>query len=339
MTVTVKHKFVSAKVDTLDNSRVQPSNWNDTHSIQCAAGVVLGRTAGVGQADVTELPMTPLGQTLLNSASPAAVRAAIVADDSFTTISAAALKTPPVDADTFLILDSAAGNAFKRLTWANIKATLLAYFSPMFQPVNAVLTALAAIGAAAVGDSIIGNGVGTWARLAKGTAGQRKRMDDAGTTWLWGDNIQSSAVLDTSTGAVSYNFTGIPAWAKRITVCLNDVSYNGSTIGFRLGTAGGYVAAGYKGTKWDPGGTVSSPTMISSSTSSGSDVISGLITLVRMGASNVWAFATNIANTDTRYASLNFGSVDVGGVVDRIQMVSFNGVSVGDNGQISIIWE
>jgi hypothetical protein len=132
MAVTVKHRFVSAKVDTLDNSRVQPSNWNDTHAIQCAGGVVLGRTAGAGQADVTELPLGATGQAILATATAAAARAAISADDSLTTINAAALKATPVDTDWFSSIDSAAGNIFKRVTWANIKATLKTYFDTLY---------------------------------------------------------------------------------------------------------------------------------------------------------------------------------------------------------------
>lgn len=133
MAIQVKHKFVSAKVDTLDNSRVQPSNWNDTHDLLIGPAVVIGRGAGAGQAAAAEIPMGATGQALLATATAAAARAAIVADDSQTTIGAAAAKVTPVDADVAVILDSAAANVFKRVTWANIKATLLAYFQPTLQ--------------------------------------------------------------------------------------------------------------------------------------------------------------------------------------------------------------
>jgi hypothetical protein len=48
-------------------------------------------------------------------------------------VNGAASKATPVDADTFAGTDSAAGNAIKRFTWANIKATLLAYFNTVYQ--------------------------------------------------------------------------------------------------------------------------------------------------------------------------------------------------------------
>jgi len=45
---------------------------------------------------------------------------------------AAAGKTTPVDADSFPLVDSAASNVLKELTWANVKATLLTYFNTLF---------------------------------------------------------------------------------------------------------------------------------------------------------------------------------------------------------------
>jgi hypothetical protein len=352
-TVTANYNFVKIEVSSSNNTWGGKLNTNfdsiDTNLKAVSNAAAAAQTTANGKID-----FAGIGPAII----AATVKTTLVDADAFVAADTAAANAPkqftwarlkegvrvflfgtdkatPVDADLLAIADSAASFAPKYSTLTQFKA----YLSGTFQAASAVLTALAAIGAAAVGDTIVGSGVGTWARQTKGTAGQRHRVNDAGTTILWDDNIQSSAVIDTSTGAVNYDFTGIPAWAKRITICLNDVSYNGSTIGFRLGTASGFVATGYKGTKWDPGGTATSPTMISSSTSSSSDVISGLVTMVRMGTSNIWAFATNIGNTDVRYASLHLGSVDVGGVVDRVQMISFNGTSVGDSGKISIIWE
>jgi len=41
-------------------------------------------------------------------------------------------KTTPVDADTLAVIDSAASNALKKTTWANIKATLKTYFDTLY---------------------------------------------------------------------------------------------------------------------------------------------------------------------------------------------------------------
>jgi len=47
-------------------------------------------------------------------------------------LTAATAKTTPVDADTIPLTDSAASNALKKVTWANIKATLASYFGTVY---------------------------------------------------------------------------------------------------------------------------------------------------------------------------------------------------------------
>lgn len=54
------------------------------------------------------------------------------ADNTQAALNAASAKTTPVDADVIPILDSAAGNAIKRVTWASVKATLKAYFDGLY---------------------------------------------------------------------------------------------------------------------------------------------------------------------------------------------------------------
>lgn len=46
-------------------------------------------------------------------------------------------KTTPVDADMVGLMDSAAGNILKKLSWANVKATLKTYFDTLYLPVVA----------------------------------------------------------------------------------------------------------------------------------------------------------------------------------------------------------
>jgi len=52
----------------------------------------------------------------------------VSADSIASTIHGATAKTTPVDADEFGLIDSAASNVLKKLTWSNIKATLKSYF-------------------------------------------------------------------------------------------------------------------------------------------------------------------------------------------------------------------
>ncbi len=54
------------------------------------------------------------------------------ADATGAAIHGATAKTTPVDADTIGLIDSAASNALKKLSWANLKATLKAYFDTLY---------------------------------------------------------------------------------------------------------------------------------------------------------------------------------------------------------------
>lgn len=98
-----------------------------------------------------------------------------------TSTAGAPTKSTPVDADSLMLIDSAASNALKRLTWANVKVAL----GLIYQPLNVVLTALAGIGTAVAGDVIYATGAGAWGRLAKGSALQQLRMNAGATAPEW----------------------------------------------------------------------------------------------------------------------------------------------------------
>ncbi|HLL28964.1 MAG TPA: hypothetical protein VKT73_15110 [Xanthobacteraceae bacterium] len=76
MTLTVKHKFQSAKGDDVDSTLIRPSNWNDTHDIQMASDSVIGRdSSGAGAAQ--EISFTALARTLAAINDPTAFIAAL----------------------------------------------------------------------------------------------------------------------------------------------------------------------------------------------------------------------------------------------------------------------
>lgn len=72
-----------------------------------------------------------------------------------TTIHGLTAKTTPVDADEFPLADSAAAFVAKKVTWANIKATLKTYFDTLYQPLASALISWAAITRASGFDTFV----------------------------------------------------------------------------------------------------------------------------------------------------------------------------------------
>jgi hypothetical protein len=69
-------------------------------------------------------------------------------------INGATAKTTPVDADMLALMDSAASNIVKKLSWANVKATLKTYFDTLYQAVLVSGTNIKTVN----GSSLLGSG-------------------------------------------------------------------------------------------------------------------------------------------------------------------------------------
>lgn len=90
-----------------------------------------GPTGSTGATGATG-PTGPTGATGAAGAT-GATGATGGAADIAAEIHAATSKATPVDADELGLVDSAAANGLKKLTWANLKATLFAYFQGLFR--------------------------------------------------------------------------------------------------------------------------------------------------------------------------------------------------------------
>ena len=146
-----------------------------------------------------------------------------------------------------------------------------------------------------------------------------------------------------STAGTSIDFTGIPSWAKEITVMFNGVSTNGTSIvqiqignttftttGYSTqssaidGTAAGTTAAG-SGFILDPGGSAAFSRF-------GQAVIS-LIT------NNQYVFTSVLGVAGSAQARTHYtggGSPALAGPLDRIRITTVNGTDVFDTGSINI---
>ena len=155
-------------------------------------------------------------------------------------------------------------------------------------------------------------------------------------------SLLTQATSVASTSGTSIDFTGIPSWAKRITVMFNGVSTNGSSqVIIQLGDSGGVETSGYIG-------GASYSTAASSSWSSGimwADTSSAVAAYVRHGTiiisnlnSNVWtAFGVNFSNAANSF--LTSGSIALGGTLDRVRITTVNGTDTFDAGSINIMYE
>jgi microcystin-dependent protein len=65
MAISLKHSFNCAKLDGLDTTVVQPSDWNAEHALTAASGKVLGTVSN--STTVSELPLSvdPTGQSII----------------------------------------------------------------------------------------------------------------------------------------------------------------------------------------------------------------------------------------------------------------------------------
>ena len=97
-----------------------------THSqITLAASEFLAKKAAGTATNVSATD----ARTILNVEDAADVTDAVNIASSITGVAA---KTTPVDADEVGLIDSAAANVLKKLTWTNIKATLKTYFDTLY---------------------------------------------------------------------------------------------------------------------------------------------------------------------------------------------------------------
>lgn len=92
-----------------------------------------GVVGGSGTTLTRVLSSSSTGSLLNLSGTSEVIVTALAADfDIGATTAAASSKATPVDADGLPISDSAASGVLKKLTWANLKATLKAYFDTLY---------------------------------------------------------------------------------------------------------------------------------------------------------------------------------------------------------------
>ena len=168
-----------------------------------------------------------------------------------------------------------------------------------------------------------------------------------GSGLVMGASTITSATAQASTSGTSIDFTGIPSWAKRITVMFSGVSTSGTSLpAIQLGDSGGIETTGY-----DAGSALFSPTGIGTSLFTTSFTIrtdaiaigtlSGSITFSLLSDStNSWsASGVVVCPTPGAYMSAVSGIKSLSATLDRIRITTVNGSDTFDAGTINILFE
>jgi hypothetical protein len=161
------------------------------------------------------------------------------------------------------------------------------------------------------------------------------------TARLPGEALINLGTAVNSTSGTAIDFTGIPSWARRVTVMFSGVSTNGtSSIIAQLGDSGGfettgYVGCGANGANAPVSFTTGFPctTAITVATNS-----NGLLTLVTLGSNN-WVGNAITGTSSTGNVQYGGASKTLSDTLDRIRITTVNGTDTFDAGSINISWE
>jgi hypothetical protein len=171
--------------------------------------------------------------------------------------------------------------------------------------------------------------------------GQTIVYSSAAQSWIPGSSIAISTIQNVGSNTTSFNFTGIPSSAKKVTVMLYDMStYGTSSYLIRLGS-GSILYSGYNSASL--AGPLIMPPADRAVSSSGFVIsgnmgyyrANGTLTLTTIG-SNKWVGSGMFSSS---YMSWTVGSVTLGGVLDRIQITTTNGSERFATGSANIMWE
>ena len=159
------------------------------------------------------------------------------------------------------------------------------------------------------------------------------------------NGLQMGTALS-STSGTNIDFTGIPLWAKRVTVIFNGVSTNGSNnflvqIGSGSVTTSGYASSSTR----IGGGTLSSSTSTSGFLLSGiaaTTLLSGAMPIINI-TGNTWVssavFGDTNGGTSGLYTILGGGNLSLSGTLDRVRITTVGATDTFDAGSINVMYE
>lgn len=217
---------------------------------------------------------------------------------------------------------------------------------------NGSITA-AKLAADAVETAKIKDGQVTAGKLASDAIETAKIKDDAVTTAkILNANVTPAKLSQpltlgtakASTSGTSVEFTGIPSWAKRITISLVGVSTSGTSQPvFQIGDSGGFETSGYLGASSSLGIAVNSANYTDGFglyIAAAANVIHGAIVLTLVDASTfTWSAQGVFGLSNTTLTISTAGSKSLSATLDRVRITTQGGSDTFDAGAINILYE
>lgn len=153
--------------------------------------------------------------------------------------------------------------------------------------------------------------------------------------------VNTLATAVASTSGTSIDFTGLPAWVKRITVMFSGVSTSGTSTKLVQIGSGSIVTTGYLSTGSSIGsasaGSTNSTTGFLIYSNAATDLISGTM-ILNLVSGNTWIYSLS-AKSFTTGSVVGGGDITLSGVLDRVRITTTNGTDTFDAGTINILYE
>ena len=150
----------------------------------------------------------------------------------------------------------------------------------------------------------------------------------------------TSGSSQASTSGTSIDFTGIPSWAKRVTMILSGVSGSGTDNNWVRVGSGSFATSGYSGLNASKSGTV--PTVITNafivgSVNTAATTQFGHIVFTNL-TGNTWVMTSLLFDIGATNGNYSGGSISLSGTLDRVQLL-FSGSNTFDAGTVNILYE
>lgn len=151
--------------------------------------------------------------------------------------------------------------------------------------------------------------------------------------------------LITTTAGTSIDVTGLPTWAKRITLMFNGVSTTGTSIPMvQIGDSGGPENSGYVGVVVAMQSGTSQSSFSSGfsleTTGSAANTMYGSLTLTLIdSATNLWAISGVLGLGNAARGISISGTKALTATLDRIRLTTTGGVETFDGGSFNIAYE